>query len=326
MNKSFKFFFFFIIVVLIFISLFWYLKKENKNYKVGVVYLMEHPSITEGLDGLKSQIDSIKKSTGLNIDITYQNAFGEVINIEKIVKSFKDNKVDLILALTTPCAKTAQNQIKDIPIIFVGVTDPIADKLVDNLNYGKDNITGTTSKVPSTKILKFALQLFPNIKKIGILYSTSENNSIAILDQLESDIKNDKLPIELIKKGISSTVDIQKIAESTVENTDALFVINDNGIVSSVNILIKITDKAHKPIFASDIQSVMQGALFTFGLNYRDEGIAAANILKEILIDKKKPAEIPVFINKKDYFVVNKKLFKDFNVDSNKVIGAKIVE
>lgn len=326
MNKSNKYILILLAIVIVSIAVFQFLRKEKNNVKIGVVYLMEHPSITEGLDGLKSQLDGIENETGLKFDVTYQNAFGEMINIEKIVKSFKDNNVDVILALTTPCAKIAQNQFKDKPIIFVGVTDPIADKLVDNLNFGKGNITGTTSKVPSTKILQFALELFPNIKKVGVLFSTGENNSIAILNQLESDIKSFNLPIKLIKKGVTATVDIQKIAESTMAETDALFVINDNGIVSSVNILIKAADNAHKPIFASDIQSVKQGALFTFGLNYKDEGVAAANILEEIIIDKKKPNEIPIFINQKDYFVVNKKLFRDYDIDSLKVNNAIIVE
>lgn len=326
MNKSIKYILALITILIIVVAAFQFLRKENSNLKAGVVYLMEHPSITEGLDGLKGQLASIENETGLKFDVTYQNAFGEMINIEKIVKSFKDNNVDVILALTTPCAKVAQNQIKDKPIIFVGVTDPIADKLVDNLNFGKGNVTGTTSKVPSTKILQFALELFPDIKKVGILYSTGENNSIAILTQLESDIKTFNLPIELVKKGVTATVDIQKIAVSTTNETDALFVINDNGIVSSVNILIKAADNAHKPIFASDIQSVKQGALFTFGLNYKDEGIAAANILKEIIINGKKPSEIPVFVNQKDYFVINRKLFKEFKVNSIKVSNAIIVE
>lgn len=326
MDKSIKYILVLLAIVIVSFAVLQFLRKEKSNVKVGVVYLMEHPSITEGLNGLKSQLDSIENETELKFDVTYQNAFGEMINIEKIVKSFKDNNVDVILALTTPCAKIAQNQFKDKPIIFVGVTDPIADKLVDNLNFGKGNITGTTSKVPSTKILQFALELFPNIKEVGVLFSTSENNSIAILNQLESDIKSFNLPIKLLKKGVTATVDIQKIAESTMAETDALFVINDNGIVSSVNILIKAADNAHKPIFASDIQSVKQGALFTYGLNYKDEGVAAANILKEIIIDKKKPNEIPIFINKKDYFVVNKKLFRDYDIDSLKVNNAIIVE
>ena len=326
MNKSIKYILVLLAIVIVAATVSQFLRKEKINVKVGVVYLMEHPSITEGLDGLKCQLDSIENKTDSKFDVTYQNAFGEMINIEKIVKSFKDNNVDIILALTTPCAKVAQNQFKDKPIIFVGVTDPIADKLVDNLNFGKGNITGTTSKVPSTKIIKFALELFPNMKKVGILYSTGENNSNAIITQLESDIKTFNLPIELVKKGVTATVDIQKIAEATMNETDALFVINDNGIVSSVNILIKAADNAHKPIFASDIQSVKQGALFTFGLNYKDEGIAAANILKEIIIDNKKPSEIPVFTNQKDYFVVNRKLLKEFKVDSLKFSNAIIVE
>lgn len=303
-----------------------YFKRDTNYFKVGVVYFMKHPSIMEGLEGLEIQLDSIQQEYGIQLDIDYNNAFGEILNIHKIIKSYTENNVDIIIALTTPCAKIAQSQIKDKPIIFVGVTDPVSEKLVDNLSSGKGNITGTTSKVPSIKILHQAISFFPSIKKVGIIYSTGESNSVSIIEQLKVDIETHKLNIELITKGVSQSIDIQKAASAAVKETDALFIINDNGIVSSANILIKESDAAHKPIFASDIESVRRGALFTHGLTYKDEGIAAANILKKILIDGKSPGEIPIFINKQSYYFVNKKLLTNFDIDLASVTNATIVE
>lgn len=308
----------------------WLIKKSSKeiktDFKVGVVYLFDHPSIRDGLDGINTRLDSIMHENNINLSIHTDNGNGDMATINRIVASYKQGKFDVIMALTTPCAKIAQNEIKDIPVVFVGITDPVKDSLVNNLSSGKGNMTGTTSKVQSVKILRKAIEFFPSMKRVGILFSPSESNSIAILDELEKQIKAMQLPVEIVKREVLQTTDMQKIAVATLKETDALFVINDSKVVSSVDILIKEAYKVNKPIFASDISSVKKGALFTNGLNYIDEGIAAANIVKEILVDKKKPEEIPVFVNEKDYFFANKKIIEKYKVSSTKLSNATIVE
>jgi len=297
---------------------------SNPAFKVGLVYLLQHPAIDQGIDGFKTELQKIEAETGAKFEVKYSNAFGEPKNVNGIVNGFKQDNSDVIVALTTPCAQIAKQVITDKPVIFVGISDPIGAGLVKNLNSGFENVTGTTSQDPNFETLELAVKLFSWMKKVGILYTATESNSLSILNSLDDKIKSRKLAIQIIKKSIVNTTEILPATNSILKNVDALFLINDNTTISSVELLIKVAKENQKPIFASDVESVNKGALFTYGLNYKDEGKAAAHILKQIVVDKKTPAQIPVFVNNKYYLFINKELYK-YNVDTTLVKNAEVV-
>lgn len=127
---------------------------------VGVVYLMSHPSIEDGLAGFREGLQTLQDETGAQITAEYTNAFGEMANVTRAVRAYRDKEVDVVVALTTPCAQIAHQEIQDRPVIFVGVTDPIGAGLVDVLEVGKGNVVGTTSLVPHIRgnIVRFNMR------------------------------------------------------------------------------------------------------------------------------------------------------------------------
>ncbi|GHT03017.1 ABC transporter substrate-binding protein [Bacteroidia bacterium] len=299
------------ILAIIIVAGFVIFTRKSNEHKVGLVYIADAEAIDLAKQGLVEELANI----GLDVEIEYANAFGEPKNINSIVNSFKQKKYEAILALTTPCAQIAQQQIKEQPIIFVGVSDPIGAGLVKGLDKGFENVTGTMSKDPVYINIKFAKTIFPNIQKIGIIYSANEANSQSIIKMLEDSLLANQSQITLVKKAINQTADVYPVASSLIKEVDAVFLINDNTISSSSELIISLTTGAKKPIFSCDIESVKKGALFTYGLNYKDEGIAAADILKEILVNKKQPSEIPVFVNSKYYLYINKGLFERYSIN-----------
>lgn len=299
-------------------------KPENKSFKVGFIYLLQHPAIDQGTDGFKAELQKIEAETGAKFDVTYSNAFGEPKNVNGIIASFKQNNCDAIVALTTPCAQIAKQMVTDKPVIFVGISDPIGAGLVKSLSNGLNNVTGTTSKDPNFETLELAMKLFPSMKKVGVVYTSSEANSISILNSLDEKIKSKNLNIQIVRKAITTTTEILPATKSLLSEVDAMFLINDNTVISSVELLIKESKNSNKPIFASDVESVNKGALFTYGLNYKDEGTASADILKKILLDKKIPSQIPIYVNSKYYLFANTELLK-FPIDTALIRGATLV-
>jgi putative ABC transport system substrate-binding protein len=297
-----------VIVLVILISLFLFQQKAENEIKIGVAYLMSHPAIDQGLDGFKEQLHRDFSGDLNNLDIVYSNANGEIKNINPIIQSYINKKVDVVVALTTPVAQVSNKLLKNkTPLIFVGVSDPVGAGLVNSLEKGNKNITGTTSKDPVFETLSLSLKVFPQIKSVGIVYSSFEANSNFIVNDLVEKIKSTGMAVEIKKRAINSTMEIHTAAHALIDidKIDAFFLINDNTVVSSVNLILKIAKEKNIPVFASDIDSVKKGALLTLGLNYKDEGIAAAKILKQILI------------NKKYYLFVNEKslnIFKDANL------------
>ena len=308
-----------VIIIISLLILILFYKKQKAE--IGLVFIAKSPPVDLAIEGMNSRLIEL----GLNLKIEYADAFGEPKNINTIINSFKQKDYKIVLALTTPCAQVAKQNISDKPIIFVGVTDPVGAELVPNLSKGYKNITGTMSQDPIYENVKFAKLIFPKIKRIGIIYSTSESNSTSILKNLEDSLKNSTLQLQLIKQPINQTSEIYKAAENVSHNVDIIFLINDNMVFSGSETVIASAEKVHIPVFACDIESVKKGALFTFGLNYKDEGVAAADILYELIINKKSPNEIPIFINKKYYLYVNRKIY-DYNIDSTLFKSAIMIE
>ena len=303
------------IVLFIMIVIIVIFNQKSTTAKVGLVYIADAEAIDLAKQGLEEQLNTL----GLEVEIESANAFGQPKNINIIVNTFKQKKYEAVLALTTPCAQVAQQQIKEQPIIFVGVSDPIGAGLVKELYKGFENVTGTMSKDPVFINVKFARTIFPDIQEIGIIYSANEANSQSIIEMLEDSLLINQIPITLVKKAINQTTDIYPVVNSLMKEIDAIFLINDNTISSSSELIVNLANNAKKPVFSCDIESVKKGALFTYGLNYKDEGIAAANILKEILVDKKHPSDIPVFINSKYYLYINRSLFDLYVVNKDNI-------
>ena len=318
------------LIIICFVGLIFYVfnndkTKELNSYNVGLVYLVEHPAINQALQGFKQELKIIENETGSKFNVTYSNAYGEPKNVNGIISTFTQGKTDVIISLTTPCAQIAKKLVKNEPVIFVGVSDPIGAGLVASLDQGEKNITGTTSKDPNFETLELAVKIFPKMSKVGIIYTSSESNSVSILSSLEEKIKNNNLEIKLIKKSISNTIEILPATNALLNEVDAIFLINDNTVISSVELILKLAKEKNKPIFSSDIESVKKGALFTFGLDYKDEGVATAKILRQIIIDNKKPSEIPIYINEKYYLYVNSDIEK-YVFDKSFIENAVIVD
>jgi putative ABC transport system substrate-binding protein len=318
-----------VVIVAAFVGLFLFGPKKRGGEdikKIGVVFLLRHPAIDQGLDGFKAELARLQTSSDRRIEAEYVNAFGEPKNVHTIVGTFKDKNYDAVVALTTPCAQIAKQLVKERPVIFVGVSDPIGAGLVASLDHGTENVTGTMSKDPVFENLRLAVRLFPKLRRIGVLFNSVEANSRSIIQSLNDQIAASNLPIILDTAAVSQTTELLAAGEKLVAETDALFLINDNLVVSSADLLIRLAQKAGKPIFASDTDSVKKGALFAYGLDYRDEGVAAAKMVVELLDGEKQPREIPVFVNTQYYLHANSRLTKDFRVDPALIQGAKIVD
>jgi putative ABC transport system substrate-binding protein len=286
--------------------------RPQRSRRVGVVYLLQHPAIDAGLAGFRQRLAEISTARGVAFDARYANAFGDVKAAAQAVEAFNSTGVGAIVALTTPCAQVAKQKVKDKPVIFVGVSDPVGAGLVDSLEAGKDNIVGTTSRPPYLQILQTAARAFPDIRRIGIVYSAQEANSQSAIGHLETVLPKALPGLVLVTRAVTATAEISATTKALLEVADAIFVLDDNATVSAIDVMVSTASAAHKPIFACDLDSVRRGALFTHGIDYSKEGVAAANLLQALLLDGKKPTDLPVAINEATTFHVNARLFRDY--------------
>src|SRR5699024_4691652 len=202
-------------------------------------------------------------------EIVYQNAQGDVPTSLSISQKFVEDKVDLIYAIATPAAQSAKQSTDEIPILFSAVTDPVAAEIVDDWDNVGGNVTGTSDMAPTSSQLKMFKKIDPDIGTIGILYNTDESNSEVQIEEVKKLAPEEELKV--VTKGVNNVNDIPQSLDSLLSKVDALYIVSDNLIASSIELVSnKLIEKNMISISAEESQ-VGGGILLTNGLSYRSE-------------------------------------------------------
>ncbi|CBZ47311.1 ABC superfamily ATP binding cassette transporter substrate binding/membrane-spanning protein [Streptococcus gallolyticus subsp. gallolyticus ATCC BAA-2069] len=247
---------------------------------IGILQYVEHQSLTAARKGF---VDELKKEgyvDGDNIVIDYENAQGDQSNLQTISTNLIANN-DLVLGIATPAAQTLANLSTDVPVLFTAVTDPVSAKLVDSMENPGGIATGTSDMSPISKQVELLQKVMPNVKKVGIMYTTNERNSEVQVEEAKEAFA--KAGIEVITKGISSTNDVQDTAKSLMSQTEVLFIPTDNMIVSAISLITELSKETKIPVVGGSADVVEQGVLFTYGANYEALGRQTAKLAIRIL-------------------------------------------
>ena len=294
-------------------------KAENTDKdlkKIGVIQLVEHKSLDIIYNSFKDELKNLGYIDGENVKITFQNAQGDMSNITSIVQVFEGDKQNVVVGIATPVAQGAMSLTKSTPVVFSAVTDPIGAGILTDMNAPDKGMTGTSDAVQIDKIMDLALQISPDVKKVGFIYNPGEDNSVTNLGLLENYVKEKNLELETVS--ISTSADLQTAAATLFEKVDMIFVSNDNTVAEAMPILTSEAIKAKKPIYVGADSMVMDGGLATVGIDYTDLGKETAKMVDEI-IKGKSVEEIPVKVFKDDLFIY-------VNTDTAAALGIEIPE
>lgn len=279
--------------------------------QIGILQYVEHESLTAARKGFEKGLAEEGYKDGEDIKIAYENAQGDQANLQSISeKLVSDN--DLVLGIATPAAQSLVTASSDTPILFTAVTDPISAKLVKTMKTPDGLATGTSDMSPVDEQVKLIQKVLPNAKKVGIMYTTSERNSEVQVEEAEKLFK--KADIKVIKKGISSTNDVQDTAKSLMKDVDLIFVPTDNIIASAIPILRDLSKESKVPVVGGSADMVGEGLLFSYGPDYEKLGEQTAKMAVKVLEGEdvsKLSAQYPEALN----VAVNDDMAKALDID-----------
>ncbi len=259
-------------------------KEDKSQYVIGIGQFAEHGSLDNCRTGFLQGLAKEGIVEGENLTVLYENAQADGGTASQIMDNFMAKKVDLICAIATPMAQSAYSAAKKdgLPVIYTAVTDPILAELANEDGSPVGEVTGTSDKLPVEKQLEMIRAILPDAKKIGIMYSTSEVNSVSAIEEYKAAAPN--YGFEIVESGISSTADIPLAADNLVEKVDCINNLTDNTVVSSLPVILDKAGKKNIPVFGSEVEQVKIGCLATVGLDYIDlgeqTGVMAAKVLK----------------------------------------------
>lgn len=264
---------------------------RSKIVKIGISQIAPHVV----LDSVRQEIINTLAvggyKEGENLILDYQNAQGDMSINQSIAQKFANSDYDLFVAITTPTSQALANAIKDKPIVFAAVTDPVKAGLLSDLQSPGGNITGTSDITLYEQQLDLLKKIKPTTKTVGIVYNPSETAAQSGLEQVRKFAPN--LGLEIITATISTSNDILVAARSIADKVDAFYIIPDNTIVSGQDALIKVAVEKKKPLIAYEESGVEKGALATLSTNYAELGKKTGEIILKIL-EGKNPGDMPV--------------------------------
>ncbi|MDF2944850.1 MAG: hypothetical protein K0S01_3708 [Herbinix sp.] len=267
-------------------------KKEDGKVTIGIGQFAEHGSLDNCRNGFVEGLAQGGYVEGDNLKILVENAQADGSTATQIANNFVAKKVDLICAIATPMAQSAFGATKDtkIPVIFTAVTDPVAAELAKEDRTPNGNTTGTSDKLPVEKQLEMIRAILPDAKTIGIMYSTSEVNSVSAIEEYKAAAAN--YGFEIVESGIATTADIPLATDNLLTKVDCINNLTDNTVVSSLPVILDKAAEKNIPVFGSEVEQVKIGCLATVGLDYFDLGVQTGKMAAQVLSGEKKASEI----------------------------------
>ncbi|KDR94609.1 putative ABC transport system substrate-binding protein [Peptoclostridium litorale DSM 5388] len=280
---------------------------SSETYSIGISQIVEHPALDSSRQGIIDALAEEGFVEGKNLDIEFQNAQGDMPTAQTIADGFVSSKKDMIVAIATPCAQTALNATKDIPIIVTAITDPVGAGLVNSLEKPGGNVTGTSDATPIDKQFSLIKSLIPNAKKIGIIYNTSEANSVVQVENAKKAAQ--ELGFEIVEAGITSVNDIDQTLNSILPQIDVLYTPADNMVASAMALISNKCTEKGKAVIGAEEGHVKGGALATEGIDYYTLGLQTGKIAARVL-NGENPGDIPVSLLEETSLVINEKTAK----------------
>lgn len=293
-----------------------------EKFTIGISQFAEHPALDDVRRGFEDEL----KALGVEADISYKNAQGDTGVAGVIAQKFVSDKVDLIFGIATVSAQAAKQASPDIPVLFSAVTDPVSSQLVASMDKVGGNVTGTTDATPMEKQLGLFKQIDPKIKKIGIIYNTSESNSEVQVEKAKKLAKDMGMEIKAV--GVNNINDIPQAVNSLISKVDGFYTITDNIVASAINLLSMAANERGMVTVGAEEAHVKGGILMTDGLSYYELGRQTGRMAKEILVDGKNPADMPVESLANTTKAVNEKTMKNLKLQKELPVfeGAAFIE
>ncbi|GAB4556003.1 MAG: ABC transporter substrate-binding protein [Geothermobacteraceae bacterium] len=276
-----------------------------REYVVSFNQIVEHPALDAVRQGVKDEL----KAQGLSVAYHDHIAQGNIATANLIARQILGEKPDVVVPIATPTAQACAQAIRDIPIVFATVSDPVGAGLVKDLQHPGGHITGTTDMSPVGRQLDLILSFLPEAKRIGVIYNAGEANSVTIVKVLRDVAARRGLSVE--EATVSTSAGVTQAARSLVGRTDAVYIPTDNTVVSAIEAIVKVGWQNRLPIFAADTDSVARGAIAAMAVDYYRMGRQTGEMVARVLKGGN-PAQMPV------------ETLREFNVHLNPASAAKM--
>jgi putative ABC transport system substrate-binding protein len=279
-----------------------------KHVKIGILYTEPHPVLTTIIDAFKSRV----KESIPDAEFIERHGSGSKTQYPATVRGVIADSVDLLAPVTTPMSVESLAQANgNIPVVFLGVTDPAGAGLVNSLE-APEKCSGVSDNPPMDGVIDLVRSLMPEAKTLGIPYDPTDQPGVTTAHRAADAAKLLGFDVEL--RPVTSEGELRAAIRGLSAKVDAIVIGMDNLMMKNAGIISQTAMEQHKPLFAADDKSVEMGAVAGVGVDYSDVGRLGADIAVKVLKDHQRVGNIPIQALKTGQTFINEKTAKSLNL------------
>ena len=244
-------------------------------------------------------------SEGQNVKYELRTDETEPARLAEAAKELASVPVDVIVAFGTPPSQAAQAATRTIPIVMVGVGDPVRVGLVATLAHPGGNVTGTSSLGPEVapKRLQILKQVIPSAARVAVLFNPNNAANVIFRDEIGTAARD--LGISFIQVEASTVSDLDTNLRGLLsQRPDALIAAVDPVLLLRRHEIIDFLESNRIPAMFSGREYVLAGGLMSYDASFSDLFRHSATYVHKILRGMK-PGDIPVEQPTKFEFIIN---------------------
>ncbi len=262
----------------------------EETYTVGICQLVQHAALDAATQGF---IDALTEELGDAVVFDNQNASGDIGTCATICNNFVSSGVDLILANATPALQAASAATDEIPVLGTSITEyGVALDLEDFDGVVGGNVSGTSDLPPLDEQAQMVIELFPEAKTVGILYCSSEANSVYQAKVVQAELESKGLTVEV--STFADSNDVATVTQALCDEVDVLYIPTDNTAASCAEAIANVAEPANTPIIAGEENMAILCGVATLSINYYDLGVTTGKMAAKILKGEADVSTMPI--------------------------------
>ena len=264
----------------------------GRTFRVGLVYFAPEPGFEICAQGVFDGLRAHGFVEGTNLEVLRAHAQGEIANIPALLQNYDNLGLDLIIPMTTPCLTAACGTVRNTPVVFTYVYDPIAAGVGESFTNHNPNVTGVGSFPPVEDTVDMIQRLIPGVQVVGTVYNSSEANSRKVVEVASQVFTQRGIRLEEVSVINASEV-FQAAQALAARHIQGFWITGDNTAIQGFDAIVKVANDARLPIINNDPEIAEKGVLACVGIGFYQPGYAAGEMAARVLLGAK-PKDVPI--------------------------------
>ena len=268
---------------------------DATSYTIGICNYVDDASLNQIVENIQTRLAAIGEEKGVTFNVEYDNCNADSNLMSQIISNFQADHADLLVAVATPVAMSMQAATEETgtPVVFAAVSDPVSVGLVDSLEAPGSNLTGTSDYLDTAAVMNLMFVQNPELQKVGLLYDLGQDSAASAIESAKAYLEDKG--VEVIERTGTSVDEIALAAQALVsDGVQAVFTPTDNTVMKSELTIYETFAEAGIPHYTGADSFALNGAFLGYGVDYANLGVETANMVADILVNGKNPAELPV--------------------------------